>query len=563
MNAQKKAFLGGKIRMTDDELVARRMALLDRHSERFICVGSREVRKLANLFRDMELTMQFQKAGDHFRLGIEPLPLPDVNDPDGPDRILKAAAAIRDLFPKNLPGLFTIHTKGNRLLKEKIEIEEAIRRRTDLHVQLLVATKPWKGIETDKTQWTSGWDSPCEMVAPKKGNEHLTGQLAEKVAVAAADVIGKSFRKHTVTERQEDGTTVRVAVDPKRPVRTLHTEKGAAFIGKYTNEQLHMVPLESIMNPRIREEVRQVKVIDLYDRQKALGLEPIDYGDERPLLLKLSPSTLKFLKTNARLNPTKLDIKVIWNPKIRSEIAELLKQYNRIRDKAGHRDDKNGGIPPKIALSDKAQKFLSRLTQDQLGSFDLNTIKSPKIRAEVRAYLKRDLYCKAQIAQRLASDQQKLIQHRENCLLVESVDRTEKQRLGAAYLPANRQMFHELQIYVEVFRFGDGAFVRPDRMQKLADRIERLELKVERAHTWELRSTHTTKDLMAYIQQQERKRADIEQLDKDKAILAVELGRQADDARRQSMRAPEPRVNESDKGAIDTEPTRFKKMLKL
>jgi len=252
---QNDAFYGGKMRMSL-ELRQRRTELLESASENFQFCGTRDVRNLASLIHDMDLTMMFNREGRHFKMMTEPIPLPDADDPEAVAKILRSAEAVRDLFPKHLPGIITIHTKGD---KTPISIEEAVRLRKNIHIQALLATKTFEN---------GAWSSPYQPLAPKKGDDHLIAELAEKVEQAVTDVMGKSFKKHTQVVIEDNGTRSRVAVDPNRPLRAEYSAAAAAIIGRHTNEQLHNLPLESIKNPCVRQEIRQVLAIDDYDRKQ-------------------------------------------------------------------------------------------------------------------------------------------------------------------------------------------------------------------------------------------------------------------------------------------------------
>lgn len=263
LDAQRTAFYGRKIRMSE-ELQDRREEILDNIKKPFHAIGSSEVQKIAKIFHQLDASAKFQRQGKHFKAMIEPLPLPDVDDPEAVQKVIRAVEAIRDCFPKDLPALFTLHIKGE---SKKLSIEDAIRLRKPIHAQCILATKHWTGLTEGSKAWDSGWGKVCEDVAPKKGNEHKLSEMSDRVRLVASEIIGNSFKQRTVV-KEVDGKKVRQAIDPDRPKRTLYTKEGARFIGRHTSDQLLRMPLESIFSPVIREEVRQVVAQAKYDRLK-------------------------------------------------------------------------------------------------------------------------------------------------------------------------------------------------------------------------------------------------------------------------------------------------------
>lgn len=435
LKEQKKDFYNSNIRMSP-ELRDRRGELLKANAAPFHCVGTRQVKALGKLIRDMDTTMQFQEKGHHFRLFIEPIKLPDAADPDGVAKVMKAVEAVRDLFPENLPALFTLHTGGNKLSDETFTIEEAIQQRKNIHIQGLIATKPWLGIDyTARSPWNSGWDKPFEMVAPKKGNERRIGELAALVEKSTTAAIGTSFTKHTRVIQQQE-SQVRVAIDPDRPLRTLFTSAAATFMRRYSNEQLHNLPLESIRNPRVREEVRQVLAIDTYDKQHAMTS-----GMTREI-------------------------------------------------RGNHR---------KVVLSAPAEKFVKRHTVEQLQRLDLDTIRSPKIRAEVRSYLQ-----SVSIASEHSTRDHSTQIFRENSAMMSELDDSLRFRLGTVAIdngarshssqnygyPYHSTQHHliprELRIYAEIYSFSSNAFTTPDWYAASAGKAGRLSASLERNRQYHL-----------------------------------------------------------------------------
>ena len=240
--------------------IKRHHDLLEQRSGNFKWGGRDEIRDLAKLVHDADLTLQYKTEGKHFKLIMEPIPLPEADDPDDPDaveKVLNALKAVRDIFPKTLPAVFTIHTKGDRI---PISIEDAVRLRKNIHIQGLIGTKTFED---------GKWNSPYEPVAPKKGDDHRISELAEQVENAVTAAIGKSFTKHTQVVIDDTGTRTRVAIDPDRPKRDHFTKAAAAIIGRHTNAQLRNLPLESIADAFVRNEIRQVLAIDRYDQDKA------------------------------------------------------------------------------------------------------------------------------------------------------------------------------------------------------------------------------------------------------------------------------------------------------
>jgi hypothetical protein len=411
LHAQKRHFLSGKIRMHPD-LRDRRNELIQANAAPFHCVGTRKVKALGKLIRDMDTTLQFQEKGCYFRLFIEPLKLPDINDPDGVAKVMKSVEAVRDLFPANLPAVFTLHTGGDKNARESFTIEEAIRLRKNIHIQGLIATKPWKGIDYSiPSPWTSGWDSPASMVAPKKGHEQLVGDLATLVEKTTTAVIGTAFKKHTMVIEQDDSTKVRVALDPDRPLRTSHTAAAAKFMRRYSNEQLHNIPLDSIRSPRVREEVRQVLAIDSYDKRKAM-----DSGRTR----------------------------------------EDQKRQKR------------------VVLTAAAQKFVKRYTAEQLVNLDLDTIRSPRIRMEVQKYLQ-SLPIVTKHSTPLHSTQIHHQNHAMMAGLDESLRYYLGPVVtghGSQSKDHSTQIPRALQIYVEVYSYSEAAFETPDWRSALTAKAE-------------------------------------------------------------------------------------------
>ncbi len=476
LHAQKRNFFGGKIRMSPD-LWDRRNELIQTNSAPFHCVGTREVKSLGKLIRDMDTTMQFQEKGCHFRLFIEPLKLPDISDPDGVAKVLKSVEAVRDLFPENLPAVFTLHTGGDKNAGQSFTIEEAIRLQKNVHIQGLIATKPWKGIDYSvQSPWITGWDSPVGMVAPKKGHEQLIGDLAELVEKTTTAVIGTAFKKHTMLIEQDDSTKLRVAIDPDRPLRTFHTSAAAKFMRRYSNEQLHNIPLDSIRNPRVREEVRQVLAIDSYDRQK-------------------------------------------------------------IMDSGMTREDQ--AIPRRVVLSAAAEKFVKRHTAEQLQSLDLDTIRSQKIRTEVQKYLQ-----SLSIVTKHSTPVHSTQIHLENHAMMAELDESLRYRLGyvdtghgsqskehSTHVHSTQipQIPRDLQIYVEVYSFGEGAFEAPDWHSLLATKVEKLSAKVEKGKSYELARNPAAHESFDEFLERRAQGRELEQLlVQEQTKLAQETARQED-----------------------------------
>jgi len=471
LTAQKRHFFGGKIRMSPD-LRDRRNELIQANSAPFHCVGTREVKALGKLIRDMDTTMQFQEKGCHFRMFIEPLKLPDVSDPDGVAKVLKSVEAVRDLFPENLPAVFTLHTGGDKNAGQSFTIEEAIRLQKNVHIQGLIATKPWKGIDYSvQSPWITGWDSPVGMIAPKKGHEQLIGDLAELVEKTTTAVIGSAFKKHTIVIEQDDSTKLRVAIDPDRPLRTFHTSAAAKFMRRYSNEQLHNIPLDSIRNPRVREEVRQVLAIDSYDRQK-------------------------------------------------------------IMDSGITREDQ--AIPRRVVLSAAAEKFVKRLTAEQLQSLDLDTIRSPKIRTEVQKYLQ-----SLSIVTKHSTPVHSAQIHHENHAMMAGLDESLRYRLGHVVTDYGSQskdhstqippIPRDLQIYVEIYSFGAEAFETPNWHSLLATKVEKLSAKVEKGKSYELvRNPAAHESFDEFLERRAQGRELELQLVHEQAKLAQETARQED-----------------------------------
>ncbi len=237
--------------------IKRHHDLLEQRSDNFKWGGRDEIRDLANLVHDADLTLQYKTEGKHFKLIMEPIPLPEADDPDAVEKVMNALKAVRDIFPKALPAVFTIHTKGDRI---PVSIEDAVRLRKNIHIQGLIATKTFED---------GKWSGPYEPVAPKKGDDHRISELAEQVENAVTAAIGKSFTKHSQVVIDDTGTRTRVAIDPDRPKRDQFTKAAAAIIGRHTNAQLRNLPLESIPDAFVRNEIRQVLAIDKYDKDKA------------------------------------------------------------------------------------------------------------------------------------------------------------------------------------------------------------------------------------------------------------------------------------------------------
>jgi hypothetical protein len=237
--------------------IKRHHDLLEQRSSNFKWGGRDEIRALAKLVHDADLTLQYKTEGKHFKMIMEPIPLPEADDPDAVEKVMNALKAVRDIFPKTLPAVFTIHTKGDRI---PVSIEDAVRLRKNIHIQGLIGTKTFED---------GKWSSPYEPVAPKKGDDHRISELAEQVENAVTAAIGKSFTKHSQIVIDDTGTRTRVAIDPDRPKRDQFTKAAAAIIGRHTNAQLRNLPLESIANAFVRNEIRQVLAIDKYDQDKA------------------------------------------------------------------------------------------------------------------------------------------------------------------------------------------------------------------------------------------------------------------------------------------------------
>jgi len=237
--------------------IKRHHDLLEQRSGNFKWGGRDEIRDLAKLVHDVDLTLQYKTEGKHFKLIMEPIPLPEADDPDAVEKVMNALKAVRDIFPKTLPAIFTIHTKGDRI---PISIEDAVRLRKNIHIQGLIATKTFED---------GKWSGPYEPVAPKKGDDHRISELAEQVENAVTAAIGKSFTKHSQIVIDDTGTRTRVPIDPDRPKRDHFTKAAAAIIGRHTNSQLRNLPLESIADAFVRNEIRQVLAIDRYDQDKA------------------------------------------------------------------------------------------------------------------------------------------------------------------------------------------------------------------------------------------------------------------------------------------------------
>ena len=237
--------------------IKRHHDLLEQRSGNFKWGGRDEIRDLAKLVHDADLTLQYKTEGKHFKLIMEPIPLPEADDPDAVEKVMNALKAVRDIFPKTLPAVFTIHTKGDRI---PVSIEDAVRLRKNIHVQGLISTKTFED---------GKWSSPYEPVAPKKGDDHRISELAEQVENAVTAAIGKSFTKHTQVVIDDTGTRTRVPIDPDRPKRDQFTKAAAAIIGRHTNAQLRNLPLESIADAFVRDEIRQALAIDKYDQDKA------------------------------------------------------------------------------------------------------------------------------------------------------------------------------------------------------------------------------------------------------------------------------------------------------
>lgn len=248
---------GSKKVQQNRDRIKRHHDLLEQRSGNFKWGGRDEIRDLAKLVHDADLTLQYKTEGKHFKLIMEPIPLPEADDPDAVEKVMNALKAVRDIFPKTLPAVFTIHTKGDRI---PVSIEDAVRLRKNIHVQGLISTKTFED---------GKWSSPYEPVAPKKGDDHRISELAEHVENAVTAAIGKSFTKHTQVVIDDTGTRTRVPIDPNRPKRDQFTKAAAAIIGRHTNAQLRNLPLESIADAFVRNEIRQVLAIDRYDQDKA------------------------------------------------------------------------------------------------------------------------------------------------------------------------------------------------------------------------------------------------------------------------------------------------------
>ena len=237
--------------------IRRHHDLLEQRSGNFKWGGRDEIRDLAKLVHDADLTLQYKTEGKHFKLIMEPIPLTEADDPDAVEKVMNALKAVRDIFPKTLPAIFTIHTKGDRI---PISIEDAVRLRKNIHIQGLISTKTFED---------GKWSSPYEPVAPKKGDDRRISELAEQVENAVTASIGRSFTRHTQVVIDDTGTRTRVAIDQDRPKRDHFTKAAAAIIGRHTNAQLRNLPLESIADAFVRNEIRQVLAIDKYDQDKA------------------------------------------------------------------------------------------------------------------------------------------------------------------------------------------------------------------------------------------------------------------------------------------------------
>ena len=303
---------GSKKVQQNRDRIKRHHDLLEQRSGNFKWGGRDEIRDLARLVHDADLTLQYKTEGKHFKLIMEPIPLPEADDPDAVEKVMNALKAVRDIFPKTLPAVFTIHTKGDSI---PISIEDAVRLRKNIHIQGLIATKTFED---------GKWSSPYEPVAPKKGDDHRISELAEQVENAVTAAIGKSFTKHTQVVIDDTGTRTRVAIDPDRPKRDQFTKAAAAIIGRHTNAQLRNLPLESIPDDFVRNEIRQVLAIDKYDQDKAaetIRRKPADTFDQ--ILAEFESRTRVFSIAVSKPVPTSTD-----------KFSALIDEYEKRHDYA-------------------------------------------------------------------------------------------------------------------------------------------------------------------------------------------------------------------------------------
>lgn len=262
MQQQKDALYSGKMRMTWDLLDKRKALIANAESADFY--GRPEVATLEKLVHDMDTTMQFTKAGKHFRLMIEPIKLPDAPDPNAAKNIINAVKAVRDMFPQNLPALFTLHTGGEKRGKP-LSIEEALEihwnsdptQRSNIHIQGLIGSKPFANEK---------WGSPYKPLSPKDDEQDLFYKLSDKVEDTVAEIMGTKFNKHFTRVTDEEGVTHRVALDPHRPIVERRTEAGARIVAMHPGDTFLRIPLEAL-DPDLRKEISQRQAQLQYDRE--------------------------------------------------------------------------------------------------------------------------------------------------------------------------------------------------------------------------------------------------------------------------------------------------------
>ncbi|MEI6206036.1 MAG: hypothetical protein WCP20_04585 [Desulfuromonadales bacterium] len=336
---------GSKKVQQNRDRIKRHHDLLEQRSGNFKWGGRDEIRDLAKLIHDADLTMQYKTEGKHFKMIMEPIPLPEADDPDAVEKVMNALKAVRDIFPTTLPAVFTIHTKGDRT---PVSIEDAVRLRKNIHIQGLISTKTFEDRK---------WSSPYEPVAPKKGDDHRISDLAEQVENAVTEAIGKSFTKHSQVIIDDTGTRTRVPIDPDRPKRDQFTKAAAAIIGRHTNAQLRNLPLESIADAFVRNEIRQVLAIDRYDQDKAAEtIRPRPANSFDKMLSEYESHTGVFSIAVSKPVPTSTD-----------KFSVLIDEYEQRRDYAAAvrqqilllSQQAKSGVPPEQSET-KPQRDVTR-----------------------------------------------------------------------------------------------------------------------------------------------------------------------------------------------------------
>lgn len=114
---------------------------------------------------------------------------------------------------------------------------------------------------------------PCDMIAPKKGEEFKLGETGDRMRETIEKIMSAEFQRHTQVKVDEAGNRRRIAIDPNRPVRTHFSEAAAKILGAWSHDQIMSMPLESIKNPWVREEIRQVRDQAAYDHDKPQRLK--------------------------------------------------------------------------------------------------------------------------------------------------------------------------------------------------------------------------------------------------------------------------------------------------